>query len=284
MPQAGSILSNVRKLFGDPDLDFITDAVGLDWLDQAQRRFCQEVMALDEYKDYTVTAKADKFDLPTNAIIPIWLMWYQSRVAKLDYATPDQWARIIENQPTSTGIPEWYTVIRKQVQVGPQVPSTASKTSTASGTITASGTTISVVTATGQFRTKGFVKINSEVLEYTALGAAQLTGATRGVHGTTATSHASGDTVTQVDLMMLYRKTPAALATSALPDVPEMFHDYLEKYVLYLAWLARGDQSKAGAAYGEFEKLEQSAVKTVARRALDGTLKVQDKRARRRWW
>ena len=281
MATAGSIITRIQKLFGDTSGDFISDTFGLDWLSQAQRRFCHKVLALDEIKDYTITAKQPRFDLPTNCIIPIGLTWFKSRTEKLDYQPPDVWARVIEEMPNATGNPDFYSIIRRQVVVGPQVPSTASANSTASGTFTASATTLGLVAASGTFRSKGFVKVNSEVMEYTAVATTTLTGVVRGVHGTTAASHASGDTVTEVDLQMLYRKAPADLsATTASPDIPDMFQDYLEKYALYLAWVARGDLTKAQLAYQEFEALEEGTIKTVGRRSQDGLMRIQDKRNR----
>lgn len=283
MATAASLLSNIRKIFGDPDSDFISDAVGLDWLDRAQRRFCNKVLPLDEIKDYTITAKVNKFDLPTATILPVWLMWYKSSTRKLDYVPPSTWADQEEAWPNATGTPENYTVLRRQVVVGPQVPQTASSNSTASGAITSTGTTLGLVAASGTFRSKGYVKINSEIIEYTGVATTTLTGAVRGVHGTTAASHASADTVTQIDLQMLYRKSPAALATGNSPDIPDTYHEYLEKYALYLAWLARGDSQKAGAALQEFEQLEQDSLRQTGRRALDNALLIQDRKNRVRW-
>ncbi len=281
MATAGSIITRIQKLFGDTAGDFISDTFGLDWLSQGERRFTHKVLPLDEFKDYTITAKQPRFDLPTNCIIPIQLMWFKQRTAKLDYQPPDVWAKVIEAMPNSTGTPDAYSVVRRQVVVGPQVPTTASANTTASGTITAAATTIGLVAASGTFRSKGWVKINSEVIEYTGVATTTLTGAVRGVHGTTAASHASGDTVTEIDLQMLYRKAPANLtATTASPEIPDMFHDYLEKYALYLAWVARGDLTKAQLAYTEFEALEEGTIKTVGRRSQDGLLKIQDKRNR----
>lgn len=285
MATAASIILRVRKLFGDTNGDFITDQTGIDWLDEAQRRFCHKVLPLDEYKDYTITAKVNKFDYPADCIIPVSVMWYQSRVVELEYTPPNVWARLEEAHPTSTGIPERYAALRRQVVVGPQVPQTASSSSTASGTISSSVTTLGLVAASGTFRSKGFVKINSEIIEYTGVATTTLTGATRGVHNTTAASHASGDTVTQIDLIMLYRKSPAALGTTtASPDVPVFFQDYIEKYALYLAWQARGDTAKAQTAYAEFEAIEKDSIHTIGRRALDGMIKIQEKRHRWRGW
>lgn len=284
MANAGSILANVRVIAGDPDRDFITDAIGMDWLNQAQRRFCHRVLSLDEIKDFTVTAKQPRFDLPTDCIIPIQAIWYKSRTVKLQYKTPDRWATIIEGWPDASGTPDAYTVLRRQLVVGPQKPSSNSATSTASGTISSTTTTFGLTAASGTFRSKGWVKVNSEIVEYTGVATTTLTGCVRGVHGTNNTSHASGDTVTEIDLQMVYRKAPAAIsATTTSPDIPEHFHDYLEKYVLYLAWLARGDSAKAEAALREFEEYEKSAIKTIGRRAQDGLLQIQD-RWRARWY
>lgn len=284
MATAGSLLTNIQKLFGDPEGDFITNTFGLDCLDRAQQRFCHKVLPLDEYKDYTITAKEELFDLPADCIIPIWVEWYKSRTTKLEYTTPDQWAHLQESNPNATGIPERYTVIRRQLAVGPQVPTTASGNTTASGAITASAVTLGLAAASGTFRSKGFVKVNSEVIKYTGVATTTLTGCTRGVHNTTAASHASGDTVTQIDLIMLYRKSPAALATSSTPDVPTVYQAYLEKYALYLAWLARGDSAKADAALSEFADIENDAIKTIGRRSMDGMMRIKEKINRWRWW
>lgn len=285
MATAGSLITNIQKMFGDTNGDFITNTVGLDWLNRAQRRFCHEVLALDEYKDYAIVAKANKFDFPTDAIWPVNVMWYQARVVKLEYTTPDLWAQIEEAHPYTTGTPERYAVLKRQIIVGPQIPQTASKTTTASGVIYASHTTLGLVAASGTFRSRGFVKVNSEVMEFTGVATTTLTGITRGVHNTTTASHASGDTVTQMDLIAFYRKSPAEItATTTTPDVPVVFQDYLEKYALYLAWQARGDTAKAQQVYAEFTQYEKDSVKTIGRRALDGLLHIQEKRQRWRWW
>lgn len=284
MATAASLLSNVRKLFGDPDSDFITDAVGLDWLNQSQRRFCHEVLALDEYKDYAIVAKQPKLDLPTDIIIPKSVTWYQSRVVKLTYMPPALFMEVLEANPSSTGTPENYSIVRSQIHLGPQVPQTRSATGLASGAIQASATTFSI-TASQIFRSKGFVKINSEVIEYTDYATSGLTGCVRGVHNTAAASHASGDVVTQIDVQLFYSRIASAMATTGeTPEISAAYHDYIEKYTLYLAWLARGDLSKANAAFNEFKQVEDSAIKTVGRRSLDGMLKIKEKVNRWRWW
>lgn len=48
--------------------------------------------------------------------------------------------------------------------------------------------------------TAGYIQINNEVIQYTGISGNDLTGATRGVDGTTAASHLLGDTVTKDDI------------------------------------------------------------------------------------
>ena len=68
---------------------------------------------------------------------------------------------------------------------------------TLSAGINASVTTIGVASVTGMPTTGGIITINSEQIRYTGISTLDLTGCTRGVNGSTAATHSSGDTVTQ---------------------------------------------------------------------------------------
>jgi len=67
---------------------------------------------------------------------------------------------------------------------------------TLSGNITAGAATIPLTSVAG-FPTSGYVVINGEIIQYTGVSSPNLTGATRGLFGTTASAHSSGDTVTE---------------------------------------------------------------------------------------
>lgn len=284
MPTAGSMISNLQLFTRDTGGDWLTETRGLEFLNQAQKRFAHNILALDEIKDYTITDGLSRYGLPTNCLMPIAVMWYQTTTKRLEYKTPSQWYDIEESNPNSEGNPDYYTVLRQQLVVGPEVPSTDSDSTTASGAMTAAVTTLDLAAASGTFRSKGFVKIESEIIEYSGVATTTLTGATRGVHGTTAASHASGTTVTQIDMQLTYRKEPTQMTASTdSPEIPEGFQSYLEKYALYLAWLAKGDMQKAQVAYNEFEKFEEETRKTVSRRSLDGLMKIQERFNRRRF-
>lgn len=285
MPTAGSIITNIQIQAGDPNGDFLTDTIGLDWLSQAEQRFCDKIWALDEIKDYTITSLQYRNDLPTNCIIPLTVTYYQTVTRLLEYCDPSFWDGLMEGMPNGQGTPNYWTVIRRQLLVGPDAPLSNSATSTASGAITSTATTLGLSAASGTFRSRGFVLIGSEVIEYTGISTTTLTGCTRGVHGTTAASYSSTATVTQIDMQMRYRKMPAQLtATTQTPEVPAIWQKYLEKYTLYLYFLSRGDQAKAEVVYNEFEDMEKDAQKTVSKRA-QARHQIRDRRhAFTRWW
>ena len=68
---------------------------------------------------------------------------------------------------------------------------------TLSAGINTSVTTIGVASVTGMPTTGGTITINSEQISYTGISSLNLTGCTRGINGSTAATHTSGDAVTQ---------------------------------------------------------------------------------------
>lgn len=272
MATAGSILGNVRLQFGDPDRDFISDTIGFEWMDIAQQRFCHEVLALDEIKDYPLDARQKRYDLPTDCYIPMGVQWWKNSSRKLEYADPSEWEKFEVYHPLSTGYPQCYSVIRRQLVLGPAAPLSDSATSLASGNFSSSATTIGLTSASGTFRTRGFLKnsTSGEVVEYTNIATTTVTGCTRGIHGTSTASVASGEQWKEIDVQVRYRKSPALVTASGQsPEIPAAFHRYLEQFILYMAWRARGDKSKAEIAYNHFEAEEKRAKDTTGRRAFE---------------
>lgn len=277
---AGSLLADVRVRFGDPDRDFISDAIGLEWLSAAQERACHEVLILDEIADYSLTAGVRRMDLPTNCIIPFTAQWWKDGGKTLDFVDPSEWDTYEVRRILTTGYPRGFSIIRQQLVIGPAAPVSNSATALASGAILSTATTIGLTSASGTFRAKGWAKnqTTGEVFEYTGVATTTLTGCIRGVHGVAAASMASGEQIKQIDLQMRYRRSPTPFtATTQNPEIPTVFQRYLEHYVLFLAWMARGDKQKADAAYTLFEQEEKRMKDTVSRRAFAPRM-VKDRR------
>ncbi len=280
MATAGSLIANICLQVGDPNQDWLTDTVGEEWLDAAQQRFCHEVLALDEIADYPLTARQKRYDLPTNCVIPMSALWWKNSTRRLDYQDPSKFEEYEVYHPLTTGYPRCYSIIRRQVVVGPAAPVADSATALASGATTNTATTIGLTAASGTFRTKGFLQnqTTGEVVEYTNVSTTTVTGCTRGVHGTAATTVASGQQWKEIDLQVRYRRNPTPItATTQVPDIPSAFHRYLEYFVLFKAWLARGDKAKSDAAYTLFEQEEKRAKDTTGRRAFEPR-QIQDRR------
>ena len=286
MVTAATLIADVRRLYGDPDGEFITDAVGLEWASLGQERFCNFVMPLDEVQDITLTAKQRRYDLNADCQEPTRVIWYKDQQSILSAESPAEFERIQAGWPNGVGRPVYYTVFRRQVVVGPQAPAANSATSVGSGAHNPATTVVGVATGSGVFRNRGWAKVAStgEVFEYTAVSGDTLTGCTRGVHNTTAASIPSNATITQIDLQVQYRKIPSGISTTTeSPTIPAAFHRYLEMYMLYRAWLARGDTEKAQVAYNEFESLESNAKEITGRRFME-PLSIKDRsRQRGRW-
>jgi hypothetical protein len=277
---AGSILSNVRLQFGDPNRDFISDTIGFEWLDIAQQRFCHDVLQLDEIKDYPITARQRRYNLPTNCIIPMAVTWWKNSSRKLKWVDPSEFEQYEVYKPLTTGYPTVYSEIRRQIVLGPGVPTSDSATALASGDFSSTATTLGFTVASGTFRTRGFLEnqTTGEVVEYTNIATTTTTGCVRGVHGTSAASVASGQQWKEVDLQARYRKTPSLItASTQSPDIPAAFHRYLEQFALFLAWRSSGDKPKSDAAYAQFMQEEEAARKIVSRRAYEPRA-VKDRR------
>lgn len=280
MATAGSILANVRVQIGDPNRTFLTDTIGHEWIDVGQQRFCHEVLALDEIKDYPLTARQKRLDLPTNYIIAKAVLWWKNSSRKLSWTDPSEFETYEVYHPLTTGYPRGYSIIRKQLVVGPASPVSDSATALASGDFSSTATTIGFTAASGTFRTRGWLEnqTTGEVIEYTNVSTTTVTGCSRGVHGTSGASAASGQQWKEVDLQLRYHKIPAAItASTQSPEIPVAFHRYLEQWVKYMAYFSRGDKAKADAAYTQFQEEEKLAKDSVSQRAIEPR-GIQDRR------
>lgn len=282
MPTAATIIQDVRVMFGDPDGEFITGTLGLDWLNIAQERFTERVLALDEVKDYPLIARVREYDVPGDYIEATRVIFLKDMQGTLKAESPAEFQRIQSGFVTSIGRPVYYTIYRRQLTVGPQAPISNSATALASGNQASTATAIALTAVSGTFRSQGFLYNAStgEVLQYRFASGATVYGITRAVHNTTAASIASGGTWQEVDLQMYYRRLASALTTTTQsPEIPTTFHRYLELYMLYRAWHARGDMSKAQVIYNEFEESEGSAREKVGRRFIE-PMSIKDRRGR----
>jgi len=272
---ATSILDNIRLRFGDASANFITSTLGVSWLNKALEETVLSLMPLRRLKGTDVATNQEAFSIPSDAIMMELVYHAKSQRRLVSRRGRDEFfARKQQIDNALSDYPTIWTEFEDKVYVWPRY-SGKSSTTAASGAITSTSSTVSVAT-TSSLQSTGRVKINSEEMEYTNVSTGNIKGVTRGVGGTSAASHASGDTVTQMDLLMLYRRQHASIGTGGeTVDIPPYLQPMLEDYALYLAFMAEGSRERGKEQYELYRaKLEQAEY--AAKREHLGPLQVRN--------
>lgn len=128
----------------------------------------------------------------------------------LTYMDRQTWEMVhIDSDPTSS-FATHFNVWNNEIHLWPK-PSTAATATTLGANISSATATSVTVASTSGFRsTGGFYRfiVNSEVIYATAVTSTTLTGCLRGRENTTATTHTSGDTVTERDIVYTFQVEP----------------------------------------------------------------------------
>jgi hypothetical protein len=258
MPTASYLIADIQTKLGDPSGNIYTSANLLNWLDQAQKEFCLKTLVLRTIDATYVTTGLMRIPLPTDCIMVEALETARGGIPrKLKRITPTDFF----NQQTAVqGVlatdPVLWTEMDSNIYVYPRYNGLSQATVLASS-MTLGQTTADVGTA-ANFRSRGLIRllIGSEEVEAqlassgSTAGTATFSGLTRGLAQTTAAAHATGATVTQLDLAIVYRRSPQPLATvTATPEIRQIYHEKLELYCMYLAFMQTGEMEKAGGMY-----------------------------------
>jgi hypothetical protein len=276
MATASAIITQARLRYGDSDTApvFLTTDRCLTWLDEWQNAFVEVLLPLRRTKSFTVAANQESFSLPSDYVILEVATVTQSLRHPLKYLIPTEF----ERQKTSgrmTGWPQYYTFRDDKLYIWPFF-SIASKTTTVNDTTTATAASITLA-STGNLRDYGRGIIGTqEEIEYTNKGSNYINGVTRGVGGTTASTHASGITLTQTDLEFHYPRRASALASTSTPDINPLYHQSGQNYLLYLAETARGNNQKGMQYYDLFQEDLRKAEYNVKKQQIQRPLRIAD--------
>ena len=145
------------------------------------------------------------YDLPLDFVDSTDLIW-QFTVSHLVLGKWDRKALLA--QIPQSGDPSNYAIdeARKKLMIFP-IPSGSAQTTTLSPGISASDTTITVVSTSG-FGGSGWIIIQNEIIQYTAITTTTFTGCVRGACNTTAAAHSTAVTVTWGDIALSYTRLP----------------------------------------------------------------------------
>jgi len=279
MATASALIAQIQVELGAANADsqansLFASANLYGWLDEAQREFAKRTMCLRGVNGQTVVTNQDSLPLPDDCLLVEAVIARKNWNRKVKKVTPTDFINQQTGVQTALATdPSIWCEMDGRIYVFPRY-SNSSLTSTLNATTTAAATTLTLA-STGNLRSYGRVLIGSEEIEYTGKSTTTLTGCRRGVAQTTAASYASGQTVTQIDVDILYRRMPIALASTASPEIRSSYHDLLKYYVKHMALTAEGALEKASAQFELWDKGVTEAEYTAKREAL-GTVTIRD--------
>lgn len=272
MATASALISDIRVKFGDTAGNYLGTDLVLTWLDQAQARFVETTFPLRRTRGYVVAANQDYFDLPADLIL-IEVATVDREVRRvLRWISPQDYERRRTAYQNASGYPCFWTLKEGKLYVWERF-ATASLTTTLGSALSTTATSITLA-STDNLRSYGRAIIESEEVEYNTKGSTSISGVTRGVGGTTAASHASNATVTQVDFEIFHSYHPPALASTSTPEIQAVYHDKLELYVLYLAHMAEGHVEKSRHYFELWTAAVDEIRYNLSRRQLSRPLRV----------
>lgn len=244
------------------------------WLDEAQQEFAKRTMCLRGINGQTVVTNQDSFALPDDCLLVEAVIARKNWNRKVKKVTPTDF--INQQTAVQTALatdPSIWCEMDGRIYVYPRY-SNSSLTTLVNATTAAADTTITM-SSTSNLRSYGRILIGSEEIEYTGKTSTTLTGCRRGVAQTTAASYASAQAVTQIDLDILYRRMPIALASTASPEIKSSYHELLKYYAKHMALTAEGALEKASAHFQLWDKGVTEAEYTAKRESL-GTVTIRD--------
>lgn len=279
MATASALIAKIQTELGAPNADSQANSLFASsnlygWLDEAQGEFAKRTMCLRGINGQTVKTNQDSLPLPDDCLLVEAVIARKNWNRKVKKVTPTDFINQQTGVQTALGTdPSIWCEMDGRIYVFPRY-SNSSLTTTLNASTTESASTITM-SSTDNLRSYGRVLVSSEEIEYTGKTSTTITGCRRGVAQTTAASYASGTTVTQIDVDILYRRMPVALASTASPEIKSSYHDLLKYYVKHMALTAEGAMEKASAQFQLWDKGVVEAEYTAKREDL-GTVTIRD--------
>ena len=274
MTTASALISDLQVKVGDTAANFLTTALGLTWFDEAQKKIVEILQPLDRTATRSVAQYQEAFAVPSEVIMIEAVTSLQGIRRILKRVTPSEYNLQKSAVQNAIGYPQIWTEKDGYIYVWPQI-GTASLTTTVNASTTAAATTVTMA-STGNLRSNGRVTIDSEEIEYTNKTSTTIAGCTRGMGGTTAATHVSAATVTQMDLEFYYTRHAIALASTAAPEIKPIWHENLQLYVAYLYYMSEGNVSKAQVMKALWDEVIKEATYIAEREHMAGPLTVKD--------
>lgn len=233
---AGDLLLSIRAQIPDPVVDPSQDgsafafATLIRWINDAGRIMASTSPIIKDWHGIASEEGMDIYELPIQTL-SVEQLWYDLTPC---VRTPEA-LTIDTTKVTSRSYYFGPHSLHAQprLQVWPAADRSGS-TTTLTSSLTATDRTLPVADATG-FEAMGFLGIDSEVILYRTINTAgtSITQTLRGQAGTVATTHSSGATVQERNIMFRMSRLPVAIVNATDPvEIPVGLQPLLELYVL----------------------------------------------------
>lgn len=248
------LVEKVRTLLDQKTDDFIHDEEIIEALNDKQRDIVHERLWTFNEVERSQSSVANTFEYAVDSDIKE-LHTVRFDTQPLVAISQARWEMLHWDTDQTTSDPTHVGVFVEKMKFYPR-PASSANTTTLDGGITASATTITVV-STSAFKRGDYYRfiINDEVIYATAATSTTFTGCLRAREGTTASTHDSGDTVTERNIVYTGQLEPTDLANNndetIIPEpivlangaAAELAHGKLEDH-------ARGDRLDAKYTLG----------------------------------
>lgn len=227
----------------DSDGGYVSAASLYRWLNEALALAGRAARGIKDESGIQSTNGTGLYQMPSywSRIERVWFDGLPVR-----FASPDGffYRNSVPGIPGAAELPTAADVMT--IRLYPQ-PNRSGGSTTLTSLMGATDTTASVGSTSGFLLPFGFAVIDSEVVAYSGMGAASLTGLIRGVGGTVAAAHANGATVAEGNIRIQGRRMPAAYLLGAQLSpvrVPPGWESKLATYMLAKFRLSERDSQE----------------------------------------
>lgn len=225
------MIAEVRDHLNEQDDNYVTDEEIIAALNNRQRAVLNYRMWNFNEKERSLASVENQFDYDIDGDMKT-LYSVRFNSAPLEFISRGQWERLNYDTDATAETPYGVAVFNRNMRFYPR-PTQAALTSTLDSAITDSATTIDIASNTTFQRTDYYrFKINDEVIYATdyeedggGSGIGRFTGCTRGREDTIAAAHSSGDTVTELNIVVtgqMYATTLVDQADETVIPEPEV--------------------------------------------------------------
>lgn len=267
-----NLTAQVRQRIAEQSTGFISDANITALLNEGQRDFANYGASVEGIRGISLVANQARYDLPADCIPHKITHVIYDRDTKLQYLPKRTMHNIIDRQPSDRGAPVYWHIWDRKFEITPTPTSSeAASATTLNGALTSGATSITVADVSS-FPSMGRVKIGSEEIFYqnTNTTTNQLLLCERADANTTAAAHASGATVSELNLQLFYYRTPTDMSAGTdTPSIPEEYHDALIYYAAAKCMEKSNESARAQYFLGLYYQWRVKAERELRRRQRD---------------